>query len=278
MIRGFRGKRAALTRQKACISGGGKVDWWLGRSMKLWAVFRADKYFGPVGPVFSERSHSRLARCGGPPASVKNDRPMSSSNPADLTSLTLLEKAQRNDSEAWERLVGLYTPLVFYWCKRIGLEQPDAEEVGQEVFLAVARALPAFDHAREGATFRGWLRVITRRKAIDLLGRKSVGGAGGTTAMQLLAEVPAAEEQPEEAIETGLLYRRGVELIDSSFEPTSRQAFWLLVDGMSVQEVSDRLGISLAAVYTAKSKILKKLREEFRGLLNPDSDRPAAAD
>jgi RNA polymerase sigma-70 factor, ECF subfamily len=203
---------------------------------------------------------------------------MSSGNPADPTSPTLLEKAQRNDSEAWERLVGLYTPLVYYWCKRIGLDQPDAEEVGQEVFLAVARALPAFDHAREGATFRGWLRVITRRKAIDLLGRKSAEGAGGTTAMERLAQVPAAEEQPDEAIETGVLYRRGVELIDSSFEPNSRQAFWLLVDGMSVQEVSDRLGMTLAAVYTAKSKILKKLREEFRGLLNPDSDQPAATD
>lgn len=75
------------------------------------------------------------------------------------TSPTLPEKVRQNDSGAWERLVSLYTPLVYYWCKIAGLQRPDAEEVGQEVFLAVAASLKTFSHDREGARFRGWLAV-----------------------------------------------------------------------------------------------------------------------
>jgi RNA polymerase sigma-70 factor, ECF subfamily len=211
---------------------------------------------------------------------VKGSRVNSGGGPVNVTSLTLLEKARQNDTDAWERLVTLYTPLVYHWCRLVGLRRPDAEEVGQEVFLAVARGLAKFDHAREGATFRGWLRVITRRKILDHAEQRGEAGAGGSSAQQRLAEVAAldaGEEDPAaQAAEKNILYRRALELIESCFEPKTRQAFWLLVAGRTPKEVAAELHMSVAAVYTAKSKVRKRLSEELRGVPEPDlADDPS---
>src|SRR4051812_1404007 len=101
-----------------------------------------------------------------------------------LTSPSLLARAQENQPAAWEQLVDLYAPLVYHWCRRAGLREEDVEDVFQEVFRAVARALPDFRKERAGDTFRGWLRTITRNKIRDhyRLLQDEVRGAGGTDA------------------------------------------------------------------------------------------------
>ena len=98
------------------------------------------------------------------------------------TSLSLLERARREDPEAWRRIVCLYGPLVLHWCRRAGLPEHDAQDVCQETFSAVARALPAFRRDRQSDSFRGWLRVITRNKLTDYQRRRpkvpdAVGGS-----------------------------------------------------------------------------------------------------
>ncbi|MDB5312819.1 MAG: sigE 9 [Gemmataceae bacterium] len=189
------------------------------------------------------------------------------------TSLTLLDKARRNDKDAWDQLVSLYTPLVYHWCKLAGLQRPDAEEVGQEVFLAVARGLGTFTHDRAGATFRGWLRVITRREILDHAAPPGGVGAGGSTAQQLLAEIatldPAEDGDPDaQAAEKNILYHRAIELMESCFEPKTCRAFWLQIAGRTAKEVAAELRMSPTAVYTAKSRILSRLRAEFGDLLD----------
>src|SRR5437867_2680850 len=75
----------------------------------------------------------------------------------DSTSLSLLARVRAHDQAAWERLVGLYGPLVYGWCLRAGLRKEDAADIGQEVFAAVARKIQSFRHDRQGDSFRGWL-------------------------------------------------------------------------------------------------------------------------
>jgi RNA polymerase sigma-70 factor (ECF subfamily) len=166
-------------------------------------------------------------------------------------------------------LVSLYTPLVYHWCRLAGLSSPDAEEVGQDVFMAVARGLVTFTHDREGATFRGWLRVITRRAIQDHAPPPGGVGEGGSSALTEVAahDPAAADDSDARAVEKNILYRRAIELMESSFEPKSCRAFWLLVAGRSAREAAAELGMSPAAVYTAKSRILARLRDEFGDLL-----------
>ncbi len=85
----------------------------------------------------------------------------------EKTPLSLLYKIQRGENAAWERLLSLYTPLVYYWCTVAKLQIADAEEVTQEVFLAVARGIGSFHRDQDGDTFRGWLRTITRTKIAE---------------------------------------------------------------------------------------------------------------
>src|SRR5262249_25052937 len=109
------------------------------------------------------------------------------------TSLTLLEKVRRQDQDAWHRLVALYTPLVYHWCKSAGLQKSDAEDVGQQVFLAVSGAVGRFHRDQPGDSFRGWLRTITRRKIRDHGRRASgraVGGGDAYDQMLLVAAEP----------------------------------------------------------------------------------------
>src|SRR5262245_13672085 len=102
--------------------------------------------------------------------------------PSGQTSPSLLARAQENQPAAWEQLVDLYAPLVYHWCRRAGLGAEDTEDVFQEVFRAVARALADFRRDRAGDTFRGWLRTITSNKIRDhfRLLRDQAKGAGGT--------------------------------------------------------------------------------------------------
>src|SRR5580698_9987695 len=89
------------------------------------------------------------------------------SHSVTATSASLLELVKADDAAAWERLVGLYAPLVFYWCRRWDLQETDTADVFQEVFLSVATHIGGFRKDQPGGTFRGWLRTITRNKVLD---------------------------------------------------------------------------------------------------------------
>src|SRR6185503_19253527 len=102
--------------------------------------------------------------------------------------------------QAWQRLVYLYTPLILRWCRQGGLQEADAEDVGQEVFRAVSRFIAEFRHDRQVDTFRGWLRAITANKVRDFHrhNQPEFRGTGGSDAQAQLLHVPQ-EGQPSSA-------------------------------------------------------------------------------
>src|SRR4051812_46589737 len=83
---------------------------------------------------------------------------------SNATSLSLLQRARARDPDAWQRLLGLYAPLVQFWCDRAGIPEADRADVVQEVFRAAGAGLGGFRRERAGDTFRGWLRGITRNQ------------------------------------------------------------------------------------------------------------------
>jgi RNA polymerase sigma-70 factor, ECF subfamily len=196
---------------------------------------------------------------------VDTDREDSSS--IGSTSSSLIEGVRANVAGAWERLTTLYGPLVYGWARHTGLQSEDAGDVVQEVFLL--KNIANFQHQVCGATFRGWLWTITHNKIRDfhrrLAGR--VAAAGGSDALQRLLDVP--EACTSGSFEVGsaqfdMVLARALELIRSEFKDASWQAFWdVVVDGKPVAEVAARLGISVNAVYIARSRILRRLRDEL---------------
>ncbi len=188
---------------------------------------------------------------------------------ASSLSTALLAGLQAQADEAWGRLIRLYGPVVYAWCKRRGLQPSDAEDITQEVFRVVLLRITDFRREQPGSTFRGWLWTITRNKTGDYLRRRQAQPqpAGGSEAReqleQLAAESRPNDDDPEAGAER-LLYRRALDLIRSEFEPPTWEAFWrIVVDGQRPADVAPATGLSLNAVYLAKSRVLRRLREEL---------------
>jgi RNA polymerase sigma-70 factor (ECF subfamily) len=188
------------------------------------------------------------------------------------TSRSLLERLKADDAEAWDRLVVLYAPMVYRWCRRWDLRDQDITDILQDVFQAVATHIATFRKEQAGDTFRGWLRTIAHSKVQDHFRRmgREPGGVGGTDAQIRLASLPAArvdededEDSHEETAER-LLLSRGLDLIRDEFEERTWKAFWwTAVDGRDTKDVALELGMSPGAVRVAKSRVLHRLRAEL---------------
>jgi RNA polymerase sigma-70 factor (ECF subfamily) len=186
------------------------------------------------------------------------------------TCRSLIDRVKADEAEAWDRLIGLYAPLVYRWCRRWDLPDQETADIFQDVFQAVSTHIAGFRKEKEGDTFRGWLRRITDNKVRDhfrRLGREPTG-EGGTEAQRRLSAVPAdssngSEDPADERTERGL-FRNALDLIRSEFETRTWQAFWLTaVDGLAAKDVGAELEMSPGAVRVAKSRVLRRLREEL---------------
>ncbi len=193
-------------------------------------------------------------------------------DPADHTSLTLLGRLRADDQDAWTRLVGLYGPLVRYWAGRWGVNGADADDIAQDVFRAVAGGLADFRRDRPGDTFRGWLRTVTTNTLRDHARRaaRQARASGGTEALVNLHALAACGEpadEPDPPAERHALYHRALDLVRAEFEGRTWQMFWAVaVDGRAPADVASDLGVSAAAVRQAKSRVLRRLKEEVGDL------------
>ena len=190
------------------------------------------------------------------------------------TSLTLLGRLRTDDPTAWGRLVHLYGPLVRQWAARRGVTAADADDVAQEVFTEVARGLAGFRRDRPADTFRGWLFGVTRNVLLRHAERvaRQPQAAGGTAALERFQVVAADTDNDtddEPPAERNALYRRALALVEGEFEPKTWAMFLAhMVDGRTPAEVAATAGVSAATVRQAKSRVLRRLREEVGELLD----------
>jgi RNA polymerase sigma-70 factor (ECF subfamily) len=195
--------------------------------------------------------------------------PPSGAESSQSTSSSLIQRVKSRDPVAWQRFVTLYGPMVYDWSRKAGLQSNDSADVVQEVFHSVATGLESFQYGGQGQTFRGWLWTITRNKIRDFARRRvnRPDAAGGTDAYLRLQDLP--DELPEASIgPTGIgdqgLVRRALELVRAEFEERTWQAFWrVTMEDARPADVATELGMSVGAVYMAKSRVLNRLRREL---------------
>ena len=179
----------------------------------------------------------------------------------ETTSASLLERLRQPDSAAaWERFVELYSPVLYHWARRAGLEEHDAADLVQELFVLLVEKLPhlAYDPQRR---FRGWLWTVARNKLRERMRKRAAPLPAG----QAVEDLPAPVEQDglAEREYRQLLARRALQIMQSDFRPQTWQACWAhLVEGRSAAEV----GMSDGALRAAKFRVLSRLRRELAGL------------
>jgi RNA polymerase sigma-70 factor (ECF subfamily) len=192
----------------------------------------------------------------------------------DETRQSLLIRAQTGEADAWKDLLDLYRPLILSWLNRQGVPACDLEDLSQEVLLSVVKYLPSYEHSGNRGAFRSWLRTIVCSRTADYwraidAGTQAQGGSGTTAALQEIADPDSAlnrqwDEQHDRYVLNCLL-----DLMEQEFEPITLKAFRrLALDGVSGAEAAQELGLSVAAVYMAKSRVLVRIRQEAAGLID----------
>jgi RNA polymerase sigma-70 factor (ECF subfamily) len=188
--------------------------------------------------------------------------------PATHASLLIRLRA-RGDVRAWSEFTEIYGPLIYQLARRRGLQDSDAQDLGQEVFRAVARAIDRYDPDPERGSFRAWLSRIAGNLIINLLvaQRRHPRGTGDTDMQRLI------EEQPEASVEESALFEAeyrsrllgwAAERVRGSFSEPAWQAFWQTgVEGQSPRDVAQNLGMSLGTVYQYKSRVVTRIRREI---------------
>ncbi len=190
------------------------------------------------------------------------------------TSVSLLRRVQADDSEAWRRLVKLYGPVVYRWARDAGLQPSDAADVTQDVFGSLTRHIRHLSHKRPTDTFRGWLWTITRNRVRDhyRARRQQVQAAGGSDARQQLEQLADRPPDPQSesgSLELSGLRHRALQLVCQEFDPRTWKAFWrTAVEGDRPSDVAGDLGVSVWAIYKARSRVLSRLRAQLDGLID----------
>jgi RNA polymerase sigma-70 factor (ECF subfamily) len=190
------------------------------------------------------------------------------------TSFSLLDRLRsRPDDAAWQRFVDLYGPLLHGSLRRQGVRPEDADDLVQDVLGVVLRELPAFRHNERPGAFRAWLRAIlvNRLRGFWRARQSQPIAEGGTPAHELeqLEDPDSRLTRLWDQEHDRHVLRRLMELIRPEFAPATWQAFWqTTVDEKPAATVAQELGLSVNAVWLAKSHVLRRLRQESRCLLD----------
>jgi RNA polymerase sigma-70 factor (ECF subfamily) len=179
----------------------------------------------------------------------------------------LLDQARGRRAGAWDRLVALYTPLLDAWLTAAGLQPADRDDLTQRVLEILVRQLPAFEHSGRPGAFRAWLRGITVNLLREFWRARPEPGAGPR--LEQLSDPDGGlsrlwHEQHDRHVLHALMKLVRPEFSEATWQAFRRQA----LDGALARVVAAELGLSVNAVLIAKSRVLARLRQEARGLVD----------
>jgi RNA polymerase sigma-70 factor (ECF subfamily) len=186
----------------------------------------------------------------------------------ELTPASLLEHVRDPaDQAAWKRFVQIYTPLLYHWAHRIPLQEQDAADLVQDVFIVLVQKLPEFKYDCQ-KSFRAWLKTVLLNKWRERQRRRTalpLQGNGSPLADVVDSPEPDGLSEAEYRLQ---LVQRTLQLLRNEFQPVTWKAFWeTAIEGRSAPQVASEVGLTVNAVYIAKSRVLRRLRRELEGLL-----------
>lgn len=171
------------------------------------------------------------------------------------------------DQDAWRTFVTIYTPWLFHWSKTAGLGYADAADLVQDVLTIVYRKLPQFRYDRR-RSFRGWLKTVTLNRYRDILRKKSNHIASATESM---LDDHAWRQQMESTWDlhhARFLVAAAMKPMQSDFAKPTWAALQMVMSGeASVEQAAQQTGVSHWTIYSARSKLMRRLREQLEGLM-----------
>ncbi len=182
---------------------------------------------------------------------------------ADATRPSLLLRIRDpQDADSWSNFVDLYSPLLLRYARKRGLQEADAADVTQDVLVQLAKSIRSFEYRPERGRFRDWLGTVVRHRVLRFFKREAnqARRADG----EWLDDLPATQQDSDwsDAFNAHIL-NAALEHVRPHFEETTWEAFRLAwLEQQPATTVAEKLDVPVAGVYLAKSRVLKRLREE----------------
>ncbi|MCA9050837.1 MAG: sigma-70 family RNA polymerase sigma factor [Planctomycetaceae bacterium] len=194
------------------------------------------------------------------------------------TSLSLLVRLRSSEeSESWNRLMELYGPLLRTWLRKYDVQDNDAEDLMQDVLLAVSKDLSGFDHNGRPGAFRGWLKTILINR-LRKFWRTRDRRPQARTDSDIDARLDQLDDPRSELSQIWnrdhdqYVLRQLLALAEPHFAPQTWSAFRrVALEGAKPDAVAAELGISRNSVIIAKCRVLSRLRQESEGLIEASS-------
>jgi RNA polymerase sigma-70 factor (ECF subfamily) len=174
------------------------------------------------------------------------------------------------DDRAWAEFVDAYAPLIHGFACKQSLQDADAADLTQDVLRAVARAARRLEYDPRRGSFRSWLFTAVRNHLRNFRAARArrCQASGDSAVQEMLLAQPAPEEDQAALWEQEYERRQfawAAERVRAQVQDSTWQAFWrTAVEGESGQEVAAALGMSVAAVYLAKSRVMARLKEQIK--------------
>jgi RNA polymerase sigma-70 factor (ECF subfamily) len=189
-----------------------------------------------------------------------------------LTSYSLLVRlANTDDAAAWSEFLEVYEGAMLRYCRSRGLQETDAQDVVQEVLMAVHRAAGDWQPSGRPGSFRAWLLETAHRICLARLRRhlgrdRGIGGSSHQRQMEYLPTFDAlTEAENREWQRWAICWAAGQ--VQREVQPATWQAFWMTaVDNLPAPEVARRLGIRVGSVHAAKCRVLARIRARVQNL------------
>jgi RNA polymerase sigma factor (sigma-70 family) len=188
------------------------------------------------------------------------------SNPETRASL-LIRVRDPADQAAWYEFVEIYRPVILRLARQKGMQEADAEDVAQQVLVAVAKAVEQRGHDPKRAKFRTWLHRVAHNAILNALTRGRPDRGSGDSALRAVLSGHESHSGPDSDL-LRLEYRREVfrwaaRQVRLEFRQATWDAFWLTaIEGRAVEDVAQELGKNRGAVYAARSRVMRRIQEK----------------
>lgn len=182
----------------------------------------------------------------------------------------LLQVQDPANREAWDRFVAVYQPVIFRIALARGLQHADALDLVQQVLISVAGSVERWQRKDATSKFSHWLSRVTKNAIINALSRRphdrGIGGSAGELQLNQLKAIDETCSLVDHELRREL-YLRSAEIVKADFRSETWEAFqYTVIDGLSPEDTARRMGKSVGAIYTARSRVMFRMKEVVRQL------------
>lgn len=205
-----------------------------------------------------------LAVRGGPIEHLADTHMRPSYEPTRASLILRLQDAE--DMAAWDEFAAIYAPVVFNVAASRGFQAADADNLVQEVLMAVAASVSNWLQRDDRGSFRAWLLRIARNAAVDMITQKTTRsfGCDGSEAQVHLASVPAPSDLSSvlDMEYERTVFRWATQRVQESVAENTWQAFWLTtIEGLSIETAAKQLNTRPGNIYFARSRVMARIKE-----------------